>query len=34
MKCCKYKIPKDNIYNKTKKKGLNYIKIGSSLVIL
>lgn len=31
--CCKYKMPKDSIYNK-QKKGLNYIRIGVSLILL
>lgn len=31
--CCKYKIPKDTIYNK-QKKGLNYIKLGVSLILI
>ena len=31
--CCKYKMPKDSIYNK-QKKGLNYIRIAVSLILL
>ena len=31
--CCKYKMPKDTIYNK-EKKGLNYIKMGISLIVI